>query len=82
MSACDLYADRMGSFSKDIDTTTGAIMADYSYDSYGAQVTHAASLFQHYGYTARESDPESGPQSSILIGHLGSWSISKFQLGF
>ena len=77
-SAYDLYADRMGSISKVIDTTTGAIAAAYSNDSYGAQITHAASLFQHYDYTARES----GPQSSILIGHLGSWSLRKFQLGF
>ena len=56
-SAYALYADRMGSISKVVDTTTGAIAAEYSYDSYGTQVTHAASLFQHYGYTARESGP-------------------------
>ena len=29
-----------------------------------------------------ETDPESGPQSSIPIGHIGSWSVRKFQLGF
>ena len=72
----------MGSISKVVDTTTGAIAAEYSYDSYGAQIAHAASLFQHNGYTARETAPESGPQSSILIGHIGSWSLRKFQLGF
>ena len=43
----------MGSISKVVDTTTGAIAAEYSYDSYGGQITHAASLFQHNGYTAR-----------------------------
>jgi hypothetical protein len=39
----------MGSISKVVDTTTGAIAAEYSYDSYGAQITHASSLFQHNG---------------------------------
>jgi YD repeat-containing protein len=56
-STYDLYADRVGSISKVVDSTTGAITAEYSYDSYGTLITHAASLFQHYCYTARRSGP-------------------------
>ncbi len=43
-----------------IDTTTGAVAAAYTYDSFGARTQHAGSLFQFYGYTGREEDPESG----------------------
>ncbi len=56
----EMYADRMGSITSVIDTTTGAVAAAYTYDSFGTRTQHAGSLFQFYGYTGREEDPESG----------------------
>ncbi len=56
----EMYADRMGSITAVIDTTTGAAVAEYSYDSFGTRTQYAGSLFQFYGYTGREEDPESG----------------------
>ncbi len=55
-----MYADRMGSITSVIDTTAGAVAAAYTYDSFGTRTQHAGSLFQFYGYTGREEDPESG----------------------
>ncbi len=55
-----MYADRMGSITAVIDTTTGAAVAEYSYDSFGTRTQYAGSLFQFYGYAGREEDPESG----------------------
>lgn len=55
-----MYADRMGSISKVVDVATGAIVAEYAYDAFGGQTQFAGALFQFYGYTGRETDPESG----------------------
>jgi len=54
-----VYADRLGSISSVVDTSTGSVAAEYDYDAFGQRVQFAGTLFQHYGYTAREEDPES-----------------------
>ncbi len=59
-SVYEMYADRMGSITKVVDVATGAVVADYSYDAFGQQTQFAGALFQYYGFTGRETDPESG----------------------
>ena len=59
-SVYELYTDRMGSISKVVDVATGAVEAEYRYDALGQQTQFAGSLFQFYGYSGRETDPESG----------------------
>ena len=59
-SVYEIYADRMGSISKVVDVATGAVVAEYSYDAFGQQTQFAGALFQYYGFTGRETDPESG----------------------
>ncbi|WP_299695253.1 FG-GAP-like repeat-containing protein [uncultured Tateyamaria sp.] len=57
--AHEVYADRLGSIIAVVDTTTGAVVATYSYDAFGNRTT-VGDLDQPYGFTGREHDGESG----------------------
>ena len=55
-----MYADRIGSISHVVEESTNTLAAAYEYDSFGQRSQFAGALFQYYGYSGRESDPESG----------------------
>lgn len=55
-----LFANRLGSILTAISISSGAIAADYDYDSFGQRTQSAGALEQRYGYTGREHDEESG----------------------
>ena len=58
-SAVGLFANRLGSILSAVTLSTGAVAADYDYDSFGAR-TETGALEQPYGFTGREHDAESG----------------------
>jgi RHS repeat-associated protein len=58
-SVIELLANRLGSIITAISVSTGAVAAEYDYDSFGTR-TETATLDQPYGFTGREHDAESG----------------------
>ena len=58
-SAVGLFANRLGSILSAVTLSTGAVAADYDYDSFGGR-TETGTLEQPYGFTGREHDAESG----------------------
>ena len=58
-SVIELLANRLGSIITAISVSTGAVAAEYDYDSFGTR-TQTGVLEQPYGFTGREHDAESG----------------------
>lgn len=55
-----MYDDRQGSVIWVTDPSSGAVLAAYKYDGFGAPSQTQGTLVQPYGYTGREYDGESG----------------------
>jgi RHS repeat-associated protein len=58
-SVIELLANRLGSIITALSVSTGAVAAEYDYDSFGTR-TQTGTLGQPYGFTGREHDDESG----------------------
>jgi len=53
------HADGLGSVTS-LSSAAGSIANTYTYDSFGNLTASTGSLTNHFQYTARESDPETG----------------------